>query len=96
MLCALKTHQNTVLPALVPQIAKANKLPPPVDLYSLFQKHCPVGGGTPGHPNNGTDTPCDWIGSGGLDGCHPDDYGYLQVAMAVRDALHANTSAKHQ
>ena len=29
---------------------------------------------------------CDWVGSGGTDGCHPDDVGYGQVAKAVAAA----------
>jgi lysophospholipase L1-like esterase len=78
---------NTELPKLIPTIARDNGLAAPVDVFSLFQTHCPVTAGTPGHPPNSTDVVCDWIGSGGRDACHPDDYGYLQLAKAVRAAI---------
>lgn len=85
-------------PSSVRTIAQALKLPEAqvIDLYSLFQKQCPVVGGTPGHPPNATDVPCDWIGwcSGvnstqclGIDGCHPNDVGYGQIAKLVHAAI---------
>jgi len=74
-------------PAGIRSIAKAAGLPAPIDLYSLFQSHCPVVGGTPGHAANSTDTYCDWVGSGGRDGCHPDNTGYRQIAAAVKAAV---------
>lgn len=66
-----------------------------IDIYSLFQEHCPVASGTPGHRptceaphvNATCGTKCDWIGSGGLDGCHPDDIGYSKLAKAVLSAI---------
>eukprot|EP01052_Picozoa_sp_SAG31_P045702 SAG31_NODE_8455_length_1447_cov_2.009644_2_plen_235_part_00 len=69
-----------------------------IDVYSLFQGHCPVTGGTPGHPptcvaphvNATCGTKCDWVGSGGLDGCHPDNIGYSKLAGVVFDAITAN------
>ena len=67
--------------------SEAMGLGTPIDLYGLFQAHCPVKGGTTGHPPNNTDTPCDWLGSGGRDGCHPSNSGYGKVAAAVRGAL---------
>ena len=63
------------------------KLVEPIDLFSLFESHCPVTGGTPGHPNNKTDTPCDWIARGGTDACHPNDIGYGKIAEAVQKAI---------
>ena len=42
-------------------IAKACGLPAPIDIYSLFQKHCPITAGTPGHAANSTDQVCDWV-----------------------------------
>ena len=83
----LQTAVNTDLPRLIPQVAADNQLPPPIDLFALFQAHCPIVYGTPGHPPNSTDVSCDWIGSGGWDACHPDDFGYLQVATAVQAAI---------
>ena len=86
-----QTVINDIFPgntgASVRAIAKAAGLSPPIDIYSLFQKHCPVVAGTPGHPANATDQPCDWIGSGGRDGCHPSDRGYEQVAAAAKAAI---------
>ena len=79
----LQTAINTDLPRLVPAVATANALPPPIDLFALFQKHCPIRSGTPGHPPNATDQPCDWIGCGGVDACHPNNEGYSQLAAAV-------------
>ena len=82
---------NTVFPgggpASVRGIAAKAGLPPPIDLFSLFEKHCPVTGGTPGHAANDTDVNCDWVGSGGTDGCHPNDIGYGQVAALVAAAI---------
>jgi len=83
----LQTAINTDLPRLVPKVATDNHLAPPIDLFDVFQGHCPVVGGTPGHPSNATDTPCDWIGCGGVDACHPSNVGYAQVAKAVHDAI---------
>lgn len=85
-------------PAAVRTIAEALGLPTSqvIDIYSLFQKQCPVAGGTPGHAPNATDVPCDWIGwcSGvnstqclGIDGCHPNDVGYGHVARLVHAAI---------
>lgn len=74
-------------PAAVRTLAKQAGLPAPIDLFSLFQKHCPVVGGTPGHAPNSTDVPCDWIASGGRDACHPSNVGYGQVAAAVKAAI---------
>ena len=89
-------------PAGVRTIAAKIKLPAAqtIDIYSLFQGHCPVTGGTAGHPpkcvaphvNATCGTKCDWIGSGGLDGCHPDDVGYSKVAAAVYSAITAPRS----
>merc|ERR1712039_515298 len=78
-------------PAGVRTIATKLGLDTPIDLYSLFQAHCPVSGGTPGHGNNNTDTYCDWIGSGGKDGCHPDDTGYGEIASLVATTIRALT-----
>ena len=82
---------NTVFPGAGPAsvrgIAAKAGLPPPIDLFSLFEKHCPVTGGTPGHAANDTDVDCDWVGSGGTDGCHPNDIGYGQVAALVAAAI---------
>jgi hypothetical protein len=74
-------------PAGVRTLAKAAALPPPIDLFSLFQAHCPVLGGTPGHAPNKTDVPCDWIASGGRDACHPSNEGYGQVAATVKKVI---------
>lgn len=82
-----QTVLNSVFPRVVPDIAQRNGLAVPIDLYTLYQQHCPVVGGTPGHENNSTDVYCDWVGSGGVDGCHPDNTGYGKVAEAVMAAL---------
>ena len=60
---------------------------PVIDIFSIFEKHCPVVGGTPGHPANSTDVPCDWIGWNGIDACHPNNVGYAQIARAVRASI---------
>ena len=83
----LQEVTNTELPKLIPTIAHDSGLASPVDLFALFQKHCPISAGTPGHAPNATDSPCDWIGSGGVDACHPNDLGYLQLAKAVQAAI---------
>jgi len=74
-------------PAAVRSLASAAALAAPIDLYSRFQAHCPVTGGTPGHPSNKTLTPCDWIARGGTDACHPNDVGYGQIATAVKEII---------
>ena len=87
-------------PAGVRTIGRSLDLPSShiVDLFSLFQTHCPVAAGTPGHDPNASDVSCDWIGwcSGansseheclGIDGCHPNDVGYGQIARAVKAAI---------
>ena len=83
-----QTVINSVFPgngqAGVRTLAKSNSLPEPIDLFSLFQTHCPVLGGTPGHAPNRTDVVCDWIASGGRDACHPSNEGYGKVAAAVK------------
>ena len=85
-----QTVINSIFPgaseAGIRAIAKKAGLSTPIDIYSLFQAHCPLVPGTPGHAANSTDQPCNWIGSGGLDGCHPNDAGYGEVAAAVNDA----------
>lgn len=87
-----QTVINTLFPsasgaASVRQLATDLKLVAPIDLYTLFQGHCPVVGGTPGHPENKTDVPCDWIAGGGRDACHPNNDGYGMVAAAVKAAI---------
>merc|ERR1712023_222427 len=74
-------------PAGVRTLAKAAGLPPPIDLFNLFQQECPVHGGTPGEPANRTLTPCDWIARGGTDACHPNNVGYGKIAAAVKAPL---------
>ena len=78
---------NTELPRLVPAAAAAKGLDAPIDLFSMYERHCPILSGTPGHPPNATDLPCDWIGCGGVDACHPDNAGYGQIARVVREAI---------
>jgi lysophospholipase L1-like esterase len=70
-------------PAGVRTLAKANGLVAPIDLFSLWEAHCPVVGGTPGHAPSNKDVPCDWIASGGTDACHPSNEGYGKLAEAV-------------
>lgn len=82
-----QTVINTLFPELVPEIAKKSNLALPVDLYSMYQKLCPVLPGTPGHAPNTTDVYCSIVGSGGKDGCHPNDVGYGLIAAAVKDAI---------
>lgn len=77
----------TAGPAAVRTLAKAAGLPEPIDLFSLFEGHCPVSGGTPGHPENKTLVTCDWIARGGTDACHPNDTGYGKIAEAVKAAI---------
>ena len=74
-------------PAGIRTLAKASGLAEPIDLFSLFEGHCPVTGGTPGHAPNNTDVPCDWIASGGKDACHPSNEGYAQLAKAVKATI---------
>ena len=87
-----QTVINSLFPAsdgaaAVRTVANAANLVEPIDLYSLFQSHCPVTGGTPGHPPNQTLIPCDWIARGGTDACHPNDVGYGKIAEAVKTAI---------
>ena len=87
-----QTVINTLFPAAagaaaVRALAKAASLPEPIDLFSLFQGHCPVSGGTPGHPENKTLVTCDWIARGGTDACHPNDMGYGKIAEAVKAVI---------
>jgi len=80
-----QTVINSLFPgdglAGVRTLAKASSLDTPIDLFSLWEGHCPVVGGTPGHPPDKTHVPCDWIASG--DACHPSNEGYTQLAKAV-------------
>ena len=68
-------------PAGVKTLAKASGLDAPIDLFSLWEGHCPVEGGTAGHLPNKTHVPCDWIAKG--DACHPSNEGYTKLAAAV-------------
>ena len=52
-----------------------------------YVAHCSAR--TPGHAENATDVPCDWIASGGKDACHPSDIGYGKLAEAVEAAIAA-------
>eukprot|EP01052_Picozoa_sp_SAG31_P036736 SAG31_NODE_4629_length_3085_cov_2.778299_3_plen_150_part_00 len=64
-----QTVINTVFPGSGPagirSIAHSLgiSMPHVVDVYSMFQQHCPVLGGTPGHAPNASDVMCDWIGA---------------------------------
>ena len=86
-----QTVINSILPGngsrSIRAIAAKAGLRKPIDLFDLFRLHCPIVAGTPGHSPNSSDAACDWIGSGGMDGCHPDDVGYGQVAKAVAVAV---------
>ena len=53
----------------------------------FYEGHCLIRYGTPGVPPNATDQPCDWIGCGGVDACHPDNVGYGEIAKAVKAAM---------
>ena len=70
-------------PAGVRSLAKAAGLPEPIDLFTLFQGHCPVTGGTPGHTPNQTAVPCDWL----VDMCHPSNKGYAEIAASIKRAI---------
>merc|ERR1719498_1847016 len=87
-----QTVINTLFPtasgaASVRQLAKEMNLTAPIDLFTVFQDHCPVSGGTPGHAANTTVVLCDWIAGGGHDACHPNDTGYGKIAEAVKAAI---------
>ena len=71
-------------PAGIRTLAKESGLPAPIDLFGLWQAHCPVVGGTPGHAPSRTDVDCDWIASSGRDACHPSNKGYGHLAAAVK------------
>ena len=88
-----QTVINSLFPELVPAVAKASDLASPIDLYGLYQKRCPVLPGTPGHAPNATDVYCSIIGSGGVDGCHPNDVGYGLIAAAVKAAITASATS---
>jgi lysophospholipase L1-like esterase len=92
-----QTVINSIFPGngtnSVRAIASNAGLSAPIDLFDLFQKHCPIVAGTPGHPPNASDVVCDWVGSGGTDGCHPDDVGYGRVAKAVAAAVRGKLAA---
>ena len=81
-----QTVINSLFPgdgvAGVNTLAKASGLDAPIDLFSLWEGHCPVLGGTPGHPANKTHVLCDWIAKG--DACHPSNEGYGKLAAAVK------------
>ena len=79
----LQTAINTDLQRLVPEVAAANGLDAPIDLYGLFQGECPISYGTPGVAANATDVFCDWIGHDGTDACHPNNEGYGRIAELV-------------
>ena len=68
-------------PAGVKTLAKASGLDAPINLFSLWEGHCPVLGGTPGHPRSKTHVPCDWIAAG--DACYLLNEGYTKLAEAV-------------
>ena len=81
-----QTVINSLFPgdgvAGVNTLAKASGLDAPIDLFSLWEGHCPVLGGTPDHPANKTHVLCDWIAKG--DACHPSNEGYGKLAAAVK------------
>ena len=87
----LQSAINSDLQTLVPKIAKDNNLDAPVDLFALFEGECPIKYGTPGIASNATDVPCDWIGAGGKDGCHPNNEGYGRLAELVWQIIKRST-----
>ena len=69
-----KTLINAVLPRLLRRIASESLALPPIDAYSPFAARC----------DPASQHWCDWT----VDGCHPNDHGYLQLASGVAEALH--------
>mmetsp|Transcript_2937 Transcript_2937/g.5598 ORF Transcript_2937/g.5598 Transcript_2937/m.5598 type:complete len:252 (+) Transcript_2937:4-759(+) len=80
-------YPGTDLPGSIRAIAQTAGLPPPIDLFDVFQAHCPVVQGTPGHNASHELVTCDWIAHGGTDACHPNNSGYGQIAQAVKHTL---------
>uniref|UniRef100_A0A7S0BBQ9 SGNH hydrolase-type esterase domain-containing protein n=1 Tax=Pyrodinium bahamense TaxID=73915 RepID=A0A7S0BBQ9_9DINO len=70
------TVVNEAIPSLIQEVAIANGLPPPVDVFGTFKEHCPPS----------LSMSCDWIS---LDGCHPNDVGYWHIAETVGAAIKA-------
>lgn len=67
------TVANTLLPDQIRLVAGYQVGARVVDIFSIFEAHCP----------DLTAAPCDWI----ADGIHPNPEGYGQMAHAVRDAI---------
>ena len=61
-------------PAGVRTIAAEAGLAPPIDVFSMFDTHCPVQAGG---------TSCDWIS----DPIHPNQNGYMHIAEAAKAAI---------
>jgi hypothetical protein len=82
-----QTVINTIFPGEGPSgirtIAKGANLSSPIDLFSLFQKHCPVVAGTPGHAPSKSQVKCALV----PDACHPSNEGYLKVAAEVKATI---------
>ena len=70
-----KTLINNVLPSALRRIASTALALQPIDVYDHFAQHC----------NPTTQYWCDWT----IDGCHPNDGGYGQLASKVAESLYA-------
>ena len=70
-----KTLINVVLPRLLRRVASDALTLAPIDAFGLFAAHC----------SPTAQYWCDWT----VDGCHPNDYGYMKLASGVAEALHA-------
>mmetsp|Transcript_50485 Transcript_50485/g.156209 ORF Transcript_50485/g.156209 Transcript_50485/m.156209 type:complete len:256 (+) Transcript_50485:79-846(+) len=70
------TVVNEVLPGRYRRLPPKLGLASPIEVFDVFQHHCPL-------PPAG---PCDWMS---FDGCHPNDEGYRQMALAAAAALQA-------
>ena len=70
-----KTLINSVLPQLLKSVATTALDLEPIDVYGMYASHC----------DPSAQYWCDWT----IDGCHPNDVGYGQLAGKVAESLHA-------
>lgn len=82
-----QSYVNKHLPVKIEAVSKETKTTL-IDVFSLFQVHCPISRGVMGeHTKSMNTVMCDWISFNGGDAIHPNNDGYLAIARMVASSL---------
>lgn len=87
---------NEIIPGLLERIRQSRNLPPLVDVYSIFDEHCPVA------TNTRKNHDCTWIATNeqlavrpGFEGVHPTTEGNKAMAKVVALAIRKHMPQVH-